>query len=366
MTEIGERSASRFPTRCLVPLPFLIPIMFVPTALMDTETASAHNVAPDYIVQPIALPGTSGVVLLDHLAYDHVGGTIWVPGSNTGNVYIIKDNSDAVSVVRGFNIGEVELEGQKAKMGPTAVSLGQDTAYIGNRADSTLCAIDLRTFKREGCVDVKRRSEAADAGPHTVSYIAATDEVWVTTGPGKSIQVFDAADPKHLKWKTEIPLESSSEGYAVDNARGRFYTNLGEIGRTVAIDVRSHQVVAKWDVSSHDVQGIALDTARGFVFVACNDHVVSLDANHENKTIDSVTTGAGIDDIDFSGEQNILYAAASVTATLAIAEVGDDGKFRLRALVPTKRSVRGVTVAKDATVYLINPAEGGLLKVTPK
>jgi len=43
---------------------------------------------------------------------------------------------------------------------------------------------------------------------------------------------------------------------------------------------------------------------------------------------------SGLDNIDFSSDQKLLYAAASVTATLSIIEVGDDGKFHLKALVP--------------------------------
>ena len=85
--------------------------------------------------------------------------------------------------------------------------------------------------------------------------------------------------------------------------------------------MRSRKPVARWNVGSHDLQGLALDTSRNFLFVACGDHVVSLDAGHTNKVIDSTATGAGLDDIDYSAKENVLYAAASVTATLAMLEV---------------------------------------------
>ena len=327
------------------------------------KTSSAHEPASIYPVTPIAFPTSSGAVLLDHLAYDRASGTIWVPGSNTGKVFVIKDESDSVSVLTGFKTGPVEIEGQNATMGPTAVSIGEGVVYIGNRADSTLCTIDTGTLERQNCVDVKRRSDIPDAGPHSVSYIAATREVWIATGPGKSIQVFDAADPKRPSWKMEITLEASCEGYAVDNARGRFYTNLAEIGKTVAFDVRSYKKVAEWNLGSHDVQGIALDPARGLIFVACTDHVVSLDANRPNRLIDSVVTGAGLDDIAFSADKSVLYAAASVTATLAIIEVSNNGKFLLKALTPTAKSARGVTAGQGDTAYVIDPKGGRILKV---
>src|SRR5206468_1023933 len=182
----------------------------------------------------------------------------------------------------------------------------------------------------------------------------------------KSLQVFDASDPLHPKWKTKIPLENLAEGYAVDNGRGLFYTNVEETGTTVAVDVRTHKIVAKWNIGSADFGGLALDTARGFLFVACGDHVVSLDAGHDGKVIDSVQTGAGLDNIDYSPERKTVYAAAGQAETLTIAEVGDDGKFHLKATVPTVKGARGVVAGKGDTAYLIDPSAGRILKLMRK
>src|SRR5437016_14214240 len=334
---------------------------------------NGHKVTSDYEVTPIALPGASGVVALDYFAYDHSTGKLWVPASNTGNVDVIDENSDAVSQVTGFKTGEIELRGRKVPLGPTAVGVGDGVVYIGNRGDSSLCVIDAQSLKRGECLQVAPASAGPAAAPDAVVYVAVTRELWITTGAppigvasaDKTIQVFDVSEPHHLKSKLKIPLDGSAEGYAVDNERGLFYTNVEEMGKTVAIDVRSHKVVAEWKV--HDeLQGLALDSARGFLFVACGDHVVSLDIAHGGKVIDSIITGPGLDNIDFSSDQKLLYAAASVTATLSIVEVGDDGKFHLKALVPTVKGARGVVVGKVETAYLIDPAEGRILKLTHK
>jgi DNA-binding beta-propeller fold protein YncE len=332
-----------------------------------------HKVTSDYEVTPIPLPGASGVVSLDYFAYDRSTGKLWVPASNTGNVDVVDEKSDAVSQVTGFETGEVELRGRKVPLGPTAISVGNGVVYIGNRGDSSLCVIDAQTLKREECLEVAPVSAGPASAPDAVVYVAATKELWVTTGAppigvpssDKAIQVFDASEPRHLKLKLKIPLEGSAEGYAVDNQRGIFYTNIEETGKTVAIDVRSHKVVAEWKVHD-DLQGLTLDSARGFLFVACGDHVVSLDLGHGGKVIDSLVTGPGLDNIDFSSEQKVLYAAASVTATLSIIDVADDGKFHLKALVPTVKGARGVIAGKGETAYLIDPAAGRILKMTHK
>ena len=334
---------------------------------------NGHKVTSDYELTPISLPGASGVVALDYFAYDRATGKVWVPASNTGNVDVIDESSDAVSQVTGFKTGEVELRGRKITLGPTAVSVGDGVVYIGNRGDSSLCVIDALTLKREECLQVAPPSAGPGAAPDVVVYVAATKELWITTGAppigvpsaDKAIQVFDVSEPRHLKLKLKIPLDGSAEGYAVDNQHGLFYTNIEEAGKTVAIDVRSHKVVAEWKVHD-DLQGLTLDSARGFLFVACGDHVVSLDVAHDGRLIDSLVTGPGLDNIDFSSDQKLFYAAASVTATLSIIEVGNDGKFHLKALVPTVKGARGVVAGKGETAYLIDPAEGRILKLIRK
>ena len=335
---------------------------------------AAGTVTSDYELKPLSLPGATGVVALDYFAYDHSTGRLWVPASNTGTVDVIDERSDAVSQVTGFKTGEVELRGRKVTLGPTAVSVGDGVVYIGNRGDSSLCIIDAHSLQCEECLQVAPPSAGPGSAPDGVVYVAATRELWITTGApplgiasvNKSIQVFDASEPRHLKWKMKIPLDGSAEGYAVDNHRGLFYTNVEETGKTVAIDVRSHKVVAKWDVGSRELQGLALDNERGFLFVACGDHVVSLDVGHDGKITDSIETGAGLDNIDYSPDLKVLYAAASVAAGLTIAAVDDKGKFRLKATMPTIKGARGVVAAKGETAYLIDPAEGRILKLTHK
>jgi DNA-binding beta-propeller fold protein YncE len=324
-----------------------------------------------YEIKPLALPGANGVVALDYFAYDRATGKLWVPASNTGNVDVIDEKTDAVSQIGGFPTGEIERHGRKILVGPTAASVGDDVIYIGDRGNATLCVIDAKTLARGECVPA---SPDRTVTPDGVVYVAVTRELWITTRPtpgsdpaaAKSLQVFDASDPRHLKWKAKIPLDGLAEGYAVDNERGLFYTNIEETGKTVAINVRSHKVVSEWSPWSSDLQGLVLDTVRRFLFVACGDHVVSLDAYHDGKVLDSITTGPGLDNIDYSADRKLLYAAASQVASMTIADVDDHGKFHLRATVPTVKGVRGVVAGSGDTAYLINPAEGCILKVTRK
>jgi DNA-binding beta-propeller fold protein YncE len=345
---------------------------FAVVALIQAVVASGTQPADgNYELKPINLPGANGAVALDYFAYDRATGKLWVPASNTGSVDVIDEATDAVSQVSEFQTGEIERRGRKITVGPTAASIGDGVVYIGNRGDARLCVIDAQTLDRGECVPA---SSDHSVTPDGVVYVAKTKELWVTTRPvssasvdaAKALQVFDASDPRHLKWKTKIPLENLAEGYAVDNERGLFFTNVEETGSTVAIDVQKHKIVAKYHPGSSDLQGLALDNTRRFLFVACGDHVVTIDTGHDGKVIDTITTGAGLDNIDYSADAKLLYAAASQAASLTIAEVDDHGKFHLRATVPTVKGVRGVVAGKGETAYLIDPAEGRILKLIHK
>ena len=339
--------------------------------LVAPNVFAADPAAANYELKPIPLPGANGMVALDYFAYDPATGKVWVPASNLGSVVVIDEKTDAVSQVAGFKTGEVERRGRKVTLGPTAASIGDGVVYVGNRGDATLCWIDKSNLSSGECVPV---STDHSITPDGVLYVPATKEVWITARPvsssnaeaAKVLQVFDASDPRHLKWKTKIQLDGLGEGYAVDNGRGLFYTNVEGPGSTIAIDVRTKTVISKWNPGSADIGGLALDSARGFLFVACGDHVVNLDASHDGKILDSIQTGAGLDNIDYSTEKGILYAAASQAATLTIAEVGDDGKFHLKVTVPAVKGARSVIVAKDETAYLIDPAQGRILKLIRK
>src|SRR5436189_1317326 len=162
----------------------------------------------NYELKAISLPGATGTVALDYFAYDRATGKLWVPASNTGAVDVIDEKTDAVSQITGFPTGEIERRGKKITVGPTAASTSDGVVYIGNRGDATLCVIDAKTLARGECVPV---STDHSITPDGVLYVAAAEEVWITTRPvstvnaevAKALQVFDACDPRHLKWKAK-------------------------------------------------------------------------------------------------------------------------------------------------------------------
>jgi DNA-binding beta-propeller fold protein YncE len=125
-----------------------------------------------------------------------------------------------------------------------------------------------------------------------------------------------------------------------------------------------HKIISRWQSGCDEPRGLALDRARRFLFVACSDRVVALNAGESGKVAGSIVTGDGLDNIDYSETQHRLYAAASKTATLTVAAVDNNGRLTSIAVVPTTTGARGVVAGETGTAFVADPVRGRILKVT--
>src|SRR5882724_8743321 len=129
----------------------------------------------DYSVRTLPLPGgTPAGIGMDYIAVDPVTGLVWVPAGNTGTVDVIDPNSQKIRQITGFATKEVTMRDRKRVLGPSSITFGGGTAYVGNRGDSSVCAFDPKTLSRGRC-------EVLASMPDGLAYVAATKEVWVTT-----------------------------------------------------------------------------------------------------------------------------------------------------------------------------------------
>src|SRR5205085_5941048 len=122
----------------------------------------------------------NGPVGFDYFAYEPATGKIWVPASNTGNVAVIDQKTDAVTPIAGFKTAEIERRGGKRVVGPTSATIGDGVVYVGNRGDASICAVDAKSLERGECVPF---STDHSIMPDGIAYVAATKEIWATTRP---------------------------------------------------------------------------------------------------------------------------------------------------------------------------------------
>jgi DNA-binding beta-propeller fold protein YncE len=303
--------------------------------------------------KPVALPGATAPAALDYIAYEPGRSRVWVPAAGAGSVAVYDVASGSMTPVPGFKTVERERNGKKRVVGPSAVAIGDGVAYVGNRATSEVCPVDLGSLKLGACTKLPSPTDG-------VAYVAQAKEVWVTTPQDQSITVLDASKPA-LKVKTKVKFEGGPEGYASDATRGLFFTNLEDKNKTVVVDVKTHAIKSTWNLDCSDgPRGIAAEAAHGFVLVACTDHVVVLDGTSGNK-IGSVDTGAGVDNIDWLEPQRLLFVASGKAAKVTIAHLDDKGQPTVVATGASTDGARNGVADTSGNLYVADAVNARLL-----
>ncbi|MBV8807359.1 MAG: hypothetical protein JO033_01680 [Acidobacteriaceae bacterium] len=170
-----------------------------------------------YTVHTLALPDHGrGNITMDYIAYDPGTGYVWVPAINIGSVDVVDTHNESVREISGFATNEVEVRGRKRAQGPSGVSIGDGLVYIGDRADSSVCAVDETTLARKTCGHI-------DSTPDGVVYVGSTKEVWVTAPRDNSVRILDS---QTLTQKEKLTFEGRPEGYSVDAQARRLVHEL--------------------------------------------------------------------------------------------------------------------------------------------
>jgi DNA-binding beta-propeller fold protein YncE len=244
-------------------------------------------------------------------------------------------------------------------MGPSSAAVAAGVVWVGNRGNNEILGFDAGSLARVGAVQLA-------VMPDGLAYVSRSRELWATTPGDKGIKVI-SLEGKAPRQVADIKLDGSPEGYAVDDARGLFYTNLEDADRTLAIDVRTRRVVASWPsgCGTEGPRGLALDGARRLLFVACTNGARAFDLGHEGKRVGRVDTGEGVDNVEYDARRRRLFVAASRDGRLTIARVTDAGALVAEATVATGNGARNPVTDARGLVYVEHSGGGELLVIDP-
>lgn len=312
--------------------------------------ASPSPIAP---AKRVTLPGGEAGIRLDDYFFDPEIKQAVVPAGRTGRLDFVNPFLNQVNT-----LGQFATPGPAADAGgPTSADGGDGLIFVTDRTDRQLYVVDARSQS------VLSKTPLA-APPDYVRYVAPTHEVWVTEPHDRQIEVFSLGASSDTSLSHQALIASDHGGYealAVDAARGRAYSNQGDT--TVAIDLKTRTIAARWRNGCRGAEGLALDRERGFLIVACREgRAVALDVAHDGKRLSSVSAGSGIDIIAFSPARRHVYLPGSKSATLAIASLSETGRLRLLGTAPSVSGGHCVAADDAGDVWVCDPKAGGLLR----
>jgi hypothetical protein len=300
----------------------------------------------------IDLAHKTGAIGLDDLRFAPGLGKVLVPAGRTGQLILLDPATQTLTSVEGFGKG-----------GPSGHGEGTTSA---DEAGGLLVATDRSTL-RLNVVDPAAKTivsfAALASGPDYVRFVAPTREIWVTEPEKDQIEVFtfpQGGKPAHAAF---IPIADGPESLVIDVPRGRAYTHLWK-STTLAIDLKSRAVVARWANGCEGSRGLALDEAKGLLFVGCAEGKATvLDLQQNGKLVSSLSSGSGVDIIDFNPDVRHLYFPGSKSGTLAIMAVSASGELSLLGTTPTAHGGHCVAADRIGNAYVCDPSQGQLLVV---
>ena len=305
--------------------------------------------------EPIALPGGQGGIGFDDMRWAPALHAVLVPAGRTGRLALIDPKSGKVDTIAGFTTSAASGEGHGA--GSTSADAGGGLLFASDRNRRVVDVIDPGQKRIVASV-------ALAGGPDYVRWVEPLGEVWVTEPSKKQIEFFRLARDggPHLVRVGAVAVPDGPESLAVDAARGRAYTHTWH-DRTLAIDLKSRRVVARWDNGCQGARGIALDERRGWLFVGCEEgKAVALDVAHDGKRLGSVPTGKGVDIIAWSPARGHLYVPGGDSATLSVVAVDARGGMRVVATLPTAPDAHCVAADDAGHAYVCDPTHGRVLR----
>ena len=305
-------------------------------------------------LEPIPLPGGDGGIGFDDLRFSTGLHRVLVPAGRTGRLDLVDPGTRAVETIDGFSSSRAGAPGHS--QGTTSADSGGGFLFAADRTRGTLSIIDPAT--KQDLAQAKLRG-----GPDYVRWVAPLHEIWVSEPDAKVIETFrlEGKPAPKLRHAGLIQVPDGPESLEIDPTRRRAYANSWH-DATVAIDLDSREIVARWTNGCEGARGLALDVEHGFAFIGCKEgKAIALDVANDGKVLGRARAGLGVDVIAFSGALSHLYVPAGDSATLTVLGVGARGDMVVLGTFPTAPEAHCVTADDAGNAYVCDPGKGSLL-----
>jgi hypothetical protein len=316
----------------------------------------------------VALPGGTGGIGFDDMAYDAALGKVIVPAGATGNLDLLDPDTLNVRAIAGFSTTVPDPSGGHGDGTTSAIA-----------RKGVLFAID-RTNLRLDVVDPAAGAIVKSTGlittPDYIRYVPPTNELWVTEKGASQIEVFALSDdpapqPTH---SDVITFTNGPEALVIDVTRGLAYTNFAKKGQTIPIDLKTHALQDAWPNGCTATRGMVLDEPRGILFVACKEgKIVPLDANSGGKQFSPLNFGGNLDFLGYNPRLSHLYIPSGASALMGVVGVtavpGDlptaTAQLTMTLLGTADTSIGSKCIVADDRddVWVCDPANGQVFRI---
>jgi len=269
----------------------------------------------------------------DYAATDEVGRRLYV--THGTKIVVIDIDKDEV-------VGEItDTPGVHGFAIAPELGLG----FSSNGRESKSSIVDLKTLQTKSKVDT-------GPNPDGILYVPGVQEVYTFNRDrnAPSATVFSAITGAVV---TTIPLPGTPEFAVVDTKAGRVYNNIDSKNLVIAIDIKTHEIVAQWPTAPGEGgSGMAIDLANHRLFIGCDNLMVMMDSV-SGKVVATVPIGAGVDANRFDPGTKLAFASCGQAGSVTIAREETPDKLTVVQTLETARGSRTMTLdAKTHKIYL--------------
>ncbi|BDG05210.1 YncE family protein [Anaeromyxobacter oryzae] len=307
-------------------------------------------------VEPIPLPGGDGGIGFDDVRFSPELERVIVPAGRSGRLDLLDPRTRALETIAGFSTAPGGPRGHS--QGTTSADFGGGWLFASDRTRRSLVVIDARARR------IVARAPLAGA-PDYVRWVAPLREVWVTEPGDNAIETFrvEGGAPPALVRTGAIEVPDGPESLEIDAPRRRAYANTWH-DRTVAVDLGSRAVVARWRNGCEGARGLAVDPERGLAFVGCDEgKAVALDVAHDGTVAGTAPAARGVDVIAYAPALSHLYVPGADAARMTVVGVDPRGGLRALGEVATAAGAHCVTADVSGNAYVCDPARGRILVI---
>lgn len=223
----------------------------------------------------------------------------------------------------------------REKVGPcVGVTVDPKTGnyFASVQDDKRIAVIDGKSLK-------EIRSIALPGETDAILFDAEDRCIYITHDNGKALW---AVNPDSGKVIATIAVPAGPECMAFDAATSRLYLNAKVTSQVAVIDTKTNTVVATWSTApATGPHGLALDAARGRVFVSGDNGILVALDTESGKVVAQAPIVEHVDQIAFDAGLRRVYCAGPGAMTVVQAS---DGGLAALGNVSTHATAKNVAV----------------------